>query len=223
MGSLNIEVPAKKELIDKYGEEFLIKLATQGFPDSTTRNELDEKIDKLENLKLEDGRTIEDLILELIELGKQEDKEGLILKIIELVRIVEREVNGLNDELISYKYTHGHCITLTTLITSFRRELQGLKTMCKCIGDGGYSHVVVRMKNPDALDGFLYYDINGQKEYYEMEDFITENLMTEQERKNNNGQILSCETYETNNDNVITALITKKLYDVLEKQKGYII
>ncbi len=45
--------------------------------------------------------------------------------------------------------------------------------------------------------------------------------MREEERKINKGQILSCATYETNNDNVITALIAKKLHEALEKQKAY--
>ena len=204
-----------------YGEGYLIKLATQGFPDSITRKEIDETVEKIENLKLEDGRTIEDLLLEIIELSKQEDKERLILKIIELVKIIEREVNGLNDELISYKYTHGHCITLTTLISDIQRELQGKKTMCRCIGDGSYSHVVVRIKDPNEIEDFLYYDINGCKTYNEMEQFIIEELMTEEERIRNKGNFLSCEIYETNSDNVITALIFKKLHEVLEKRNTY--
>lgn len=116
-------------------------------------------------------------------LKSNEPTEENILAIINYVRALERE-NGLSDEEISYKYTHGDCTCLTTLINYFLPKVKvylfekEMESSHYCVGIRGDIVKDSKLAISYEMEGRrergckYYYDINGRKYFEEMCSFI---------------------------------------------------
>ena len=140
--------------------------------------------------------------------------------IIKLVKEFERKYNGLTDEEISYKYTHGDCGCLATLIKRFIP-----KASVKGLGDGEYAHTVIRIKDPNYIseerpvfhEDIILYDINGRKTYDEMVDYIVSELMDDRQRQLYNSSYLSMSWEEGGCiDNDTTEYLTAKINESIQ-------
>ena len=131
-----------------------------------------------------------DNIVDEFSVSKDDSVLDSAQKIINLVKRVEKEVNGLDDETIKYKYTHGYCGVLARHVSYLlecvynRKVVQVIETNVSVKNKPGelVPHALIRIKkpnnNPNARlslsDGVLYIDITGEIDVKDLKNYCLE-------------------------------------------------